>query len=155
VIVESFSPADFMLTLEVDEPTVPTDVMLNENCATAHVVPATGGLFHGNTSMMANNSETGTVCGGMATSNDAVFALTLDRTQSVIATTEGSAFDTVLHYRLDCESATPLECDDDSGDGPTSVLDLVLDAGTHYFVVDGFGAGNHGEYYFEVLVEDP
>lgn len=155
VIVESYSGTGFTIRADATAPTTVVPVSGNDNCSTPHLVPATGGVFSGDTTAMLNDVTTST-CGSMATANDAVFRLDLTATKRVVASTEGSAFDTVLHLHTTmCTSGAEAACDDDGGDGTTSVLDRVLSPGSHYFVVDGFGAGSAGAYIFEVMVSDP
>lgn len=155
VITESFRGTSFNITVETAPPTVATDVTGNDNCATAHSIPATGGLFRGDTTALMNDLTTGS-CGGGASSPDAVFQLDLTTSKRVVASTEGSAFDTVLHvHEAACASGAERYCDDDGGDGSTSLLDRTLGAGTWYFVVDGWGSSNAGSYLFEVSISDP
>jgi hypothetical protein len=132
-----------------------TPVMGNDTCGTAHLVPETGGLYTGDTSILLNDVET-SMCGAGAASKDAVFRLELSASKRVVASTDGSSFDTVLHmHQTSCMTRAELVCDDDGGDGSASMINRVLGAGTHYFVVDGFGGGASGDYTFEVTVTEP
>jgi hypothetical protein len=71
----------------------------------------------------------------------------------VIASTDGSSFDTVLHVRTgDCGEGTQIACDDDSGTGLQSRLELSLVAGTYYFIVDGYSSTRSGNYVFSTDV---
>lgn len=153
VIAEASSGTGFTMSVEASTPpTIPRDVTGNESCTTAFAIPSTGGLFHGNTTAML--PDHGATCGGGATSNDAVFRLELGARSRVVASTEGSSFDTVLHlHRSMCAaSGTELFCSDDDGEGATSLLDQMLDPGTYFFVVDGWGSASAGEYFLEVTV---
>lgn len=155
VIVEASRAASFTITVTDSAPTVPVPVAGNENCATAYVVPETGGIFTGNTTTMLDDVRTAS-CGGMAQSPDAVYRLDLTSRRRVIASTDGSSFDTVLHMHSGmCRSGAETACDDDGGDGSTSLLDRTLDPGTYFFVVDGWGMVSAGSYVFEVLVSAP
>lgn len=156
VLVESFSGTGFTLDYMVTPPTTPTVVpSTNDTCDEAFVIPATGGLFQGNTDALINDYTTRS-CGSMARSKDATFVLNLTARKRVFASTEGSAFDTVLHLHTGvCASGEEEACDDDGGDSSTSVLDRVLEAGTHYFIVDGWGLTSGGDYFLEVLVSEP
>jgi hypothetical protein len=155
VIVESFRGTSFTITVDATAPTPVTPVTGNDNCASAHVVPATGGLFTGTTLGAANDYET-TLCGASARSPDVTFQLTLASAKRVVANTDGSAFDTVLHvHEAACASMSERYCDDDGGDGSASVIDQSLGAGTWFFVVDGYGTSSQGDYTFEVQVFDP
>jgi hypothetical protein len=153
LIVEASSPSGFTLQVDVTTPpTIPVEVTGNESCADPHVMPATGGLFHGDTSTMASDLS-GARCGGGAGSRDAVYELTLAARSRVIASTEGSAYDTVLViHRTACTAGGELYCDDDGGEGATSLIDQMLDPGTYYIVVDGFGTASAGDYLLEVRV---
>jgi hypothetical protein len=154
VVAEASRSTSFEITVTDSAPTVPVAVTGNDTCATAHVVPATGGVFTGSTVGLADDLRTAT-CGGMAQANDAVFRLDLATSQHVVASTDGSGFDTVLHmHTTSCRSGLETTCDDDSGEGSTSLIDRTLEAGTYFFVVDGWGMGSGGEYVFEVLVTD-
>ncbi|HJL19259.1 MAG TPA: putative metal-binding motif-containing protein [Sandaracinaceae bacterium LLY-WYZ-13_1] len=157
VLVESRTASGFTLDYEATSPpTVPTDVSGNDTCAGAHPIPSGGGLFRGDTTALVNDLD-GTSCGGGAMSNDAVFELTLSSTQRVVMSTEGSAYDTVLHvHNGTCTSGGEVHCNDDrDGTTDTSFLDRTLAAGTWFIVVDGWGSSSSGEYELEVLVSDP
>ncbi|MDQ3031618.1 MAG: MopE-related protein [Myxococcota bacterium] len=155
VVVEALRAATFTIGVTDTAPTTAVAVTGNDTCATAHVVPATGGLFTGTTVALADDVRTAS-CGGMAQSPDAVFQLVLTSRQRVIASTDGSTFDTVLHVHNGmCRTGAETACDDDGGEGSTSLLDRTLDAGTYYYVVDGWGMVSSGSYVFEVLVSDP
>lgn len=148
-------------TLSVDAttpPTTPTMVMGNDNCGAvpmAAQMTDTGGLFTGSTTTALPDYTTSVGCGANAASNDVVFQLTLTSPRRVLATTEGSLYDTVLHlHQSMCTSGSPLACNDDAHPGTlTSILDRMLPAGTYYFVVDGFGSFSAGTYFFEVRLD--
>jgi hypothetical protein len=155
VVVESFRGTSFNIAIETSPPATPVAVSGNETCATAHVVPATGGLFSGNTTAMLNDYTTA-FCGGSALSPDATFSLTLAARKVVIASTDGSSFDTVLHLHRDmCISGSELVCDDDGAGAPASLISTTLDPGNYFFVVDGFSGSSSGDYMFEVILTDP
>ncbi len=155
VIVESFRGTGYNITVETSAPTMVTPVTGNEDCGTAQVVPETGGLFTGTSLGAVNDYET-SLCGASARAPDVAFELTLTTTKRVIANTDGSSFDTVLHvHEPVCASMTERYCDDDGGDGSTSLIDETLTPGTWFFVVDGFGTSAGGDYTFEVQVLDP
>ena len=155
VVVESSTGASFDLTVETAPPTMSVPVSGNDQCETAFTVPPTGGLFTGNTSVAINDYGTAS-CGSGALSPDVAFRLDLDARKRVVASTEGSSFDTVLHMHTGaCANNGETACDDDGGEGSTSLITRTLDAGTYFFVVDGFGATRSGDYVFEVSVTDP
>jgi len=154
-IVESSSGSGFTLNVTVVPPTPSVAVSGNESCGDAYVVPPTGGLFTGDTTTMLADLG-GASCGAGAESKDAVFSLTLTEPRHVVATTDGSSFDTVLHvHQTSCGAGTELACDDDGGDGVQSLVDRVFDAGTWFFVVDGFGTSSAGAYTFEITTSAP
>ncbi len=153
VIAESSRGTSFNLMVDATTPpTIATAVMGNESCTDAFTIPPTGGLFRGDTSMMSGD-HTGS-CGGGTGSNDAVFELTLATRSRIVASTDGSTFDTVLYVsQTACTDGVDLYCDDDGGEGSASAIDQMFDPGTYYFVVDGYGSSSAGEYFFEVLVD--
>lgn len=160
VIAESPSGGSYRVRVETSTPpTLPVAVSGNEDCSTAHVIPETGGVFTGDTTAMAGDYTTSPLadCGLGAASPDAVFRLDLSARKRVIATTDGSAFDTVLYVHRDaCTSGAELFCnDDDPAGGITSMIDRVFEAGTYFFVVDGWGMVSGGAYVLDVVVADP
>jgi len=152
VVAESSRGSGFNISVEATTPpTISTEVTGNDSCMSPFTIPLTGGLFHGDTSTMLPDHTAS--CGGGTMSNDAVFELTLAARSRIIASTEGSSFDTVLHvHQTMCTDGADLFCDDDGGEGSTSVVDQMLDPGTYFFVVDGFGSSSAGEYFLEVMV---
>jgi hypothetical protein len=101
------------------------------------------------------NDYTTSSCGAGASAGDAVFRLDLTASKRVIASTAGSAYDTVLHvHEAACASGAERYCDDDGVDGLASLIDRTLTPGSWYFVVDGWGTYT-GAYYFELTVSDP
>ncbi|MEO0325030.1 MAG: hypothetical protein AAF447_18865 [Myxococcota bacterium] len=158
VIVESFALVpSFEVTVLVEDPSDPTPVLGNDACGGAVVVPATGGLFSGSTLGLLNDYETRSFCGSNARSPDAAFELTLTDRRRVIANTDGSAYDTVLHlHNTTCVTEAEFACNDNFGAGATwSFLDRTLNPGTYFFVVDGFGASASGDYLLEIEVLEP
>ena len=123
-----------------------TDVSGNETCTSAYSIPAAGGVFHGTTVGLANDSSGS--CGG-GSAPDAAFGLVLTARSHVVASTEGSGFDTVVYVRQDSCTGTERLCNDDAI-GLQSRVEGDLDPGTYYIVVDGFGGS--GEYFLDVLV---
>ena len=156
LIVEAFDGAAYSVSVETAPPTVPIPVSGNDSCDEAVSIPPTGGLYVGSTAGATDAYQTASGCGSMATSPDATFRLDLPEPQRVVASTEGSSFDTVLHLHTDqCASGQESSCDEDGGEGLTSVLMRTLGAGTHFFIVDGFGSSSFGDYVFEVTLTDP
>jgi hypothetical protein len=89
-----------------------------------------------------------------------VFRLDLAAPAQVVATAE-AMFDTVLYRFADdgrgagsCVSLEEDVCSDDASSGDTnSFLDEMLEAGVHYYVVDGFNETSEGPYVFSITVE--
>ncbi len=154
-MLESFSGTSFELDVIASPPTVPVAVSGNDTCETAHVIPTTGGLFTGTTATALSDYETA-LCGSGARSNDVAFRLDLTESKRVIANTDGSAYDTVLHLHTnECVSMEEEACNDDGGEGAASRIERVINPGTHYFIVDGWGDSRAGDYFFEVTLTDP
>ncbi len=157
VVVESASAAGFNIVVNASTATPVTPVTGNDGCSSPYVMPASGGLFSGNTTGYLN--DLGASCGGGATSPDVIFELDLSAREHVVASTAGSAFDTVLHVSSGmCGGmGTEIACNDDDTTAPvtTSLLDLTLDPGSYFFYVDGFGSSSAGAYIFDVTVTAP
>jgi hypothetical protein len=156
VVVEASRAASFAITVTDSAPTVPVPASGNDGCATAVTVPPTGGLFMGSTTGFVDDYQAALCPFTMANGPDAAFRLDLPVRQRVVASTDGSAFDTVLtlHPGM-CLTRGESACDDDGGEGVTSLLDRVLDPGTYFFVVDGYGPGSAGNYLLELQITPP
>ena len=102
------------------------------------------GTFRTNT--QANRNDLASTCGNLGAGPDAAFRFELPEDTVVTIDTLGSAFDTVLSVRTDCEnSATELACDDDSGGATMSALQLRVAGGVPFFVlVHGFDRNSAG-----------
>lgn len=158
LVVEASKVTAFTLAVEELPLTVPVPVAGNDTCSDAIDVPAAGGVYSGDTLTMLDDYQAW--CGGRARSHDAVFRLVVDKASHVTAGLEAT-FDAVLYRFQDdgsgaasCVSLTEAACNDDASSGDTnSFLDEMLDAGTYYYVVDGFNETSSGTYLFEVNVE--
>ncbi|MCA9582583.1 MAG: pre-peptidase C-terminal domain-containing protein, partial [Myxococcales bacterium] len=95
VAVESLSGGSYEVSVEADPPSVSTPAAGNSSCATATVVPETGGLYNGSTAG-GTGVLTSSICPA-ATGPEAFFRLDLSQTRTVTASSEGSSFDTVLY----------------------------------------------------------
>jgi hypothetical protein len=156
LIVESAEPTNFTVVVRPMPRTTPIVVGGNDTCVAAVEVPEAGGLYVGDTLNMLNHYNA--LCGSGAGSNDAAFVLQLSRASEVTALLEAE-FDTVLYRYLDVGEG-PASCDalgsicsddiDQSTGNKNSLLGEILDAGTYYYVVDGFGEKNSGGYLFEI-----
>ncbi|MBK8172413.1 MAG: PPC domain-containing protein [Sandaracinaceae bacterium] len=108
----------------------------------AHPLPLEiGRQVHGDTST-GTNSLDGSCAGG--DSNEHVYLLRVDQRVQVSAVLQ-SSFDGALYIEQRCgDQSTELMCNDDNPDTSRSQIDLTLDPGTYYLVVDGYSGG--GEY---------
>lgn len=156
LVLEARMSASYSISVDAQSPpTVPVMVTGNDRC---DAVPPeaqltdSGGLFTGSTTTLLPDYETRTTCFSSSMANDAVFQLTLTSPRRVLATTEGSSFDTTLHMHRDsCTTMGEIECNDDAYPGTLqSQLDVMLSAGTYFFVVDGFSTFSSGSYVFEI-----
>jgi hypothetical protein len=158
LVVEAPRARPYSITVTATVPATPiVDVSGNEDCNSPHDVPITGGLFRGNTTDMRGDYTTGSVCFTSSQGNDAVFRLTLtEPVTHVVASSDASSFDTVLHVHHNvCSSDDEVHCDDSSGDRDTGIIDENLGPGEWFIVVDGYNAAAKGEYLLEVLVSPP
>ncbi len=154
VVLRGSRPTAYTLSLETRPPLAPVAVTGNETCAAAHAIPAGGGLYSGDTAMMAHEYTFPCATGSMA--GDAVFRYHADRAGRVLFSTEGSAFDTVLWVtRADaCPGTNPagsVACNDDGpGIGLSSSLELNLAVGDYYVFVSGLYTTARGAYFLSV-----
>lgn len=155
LVIESSRAAAFSLVVALEPASDITTVSGNDVCSTAYEVPETGGVFTGSMGPLLPDLRT-SMCGFMASGKDCAFRLELSTTKVVRASTEGSSFDTVLHlHTTSCASGLETACDDDSGDGNTSVLERTLAPGTYFFIVDAYSSSVTTDYIFELSVTDP
>jgi len=153
VVLRGTRPVDYELLLETRPALVPTAVTGNETCETAQVVPTGGGLYSGDTTMMAHQYTYPCATSSMA--GDAVYRYRVERSGRVLFSTEGSAFDTILWVtRADAcpGSALPgVTCNDDGpGIGLSSSLELTLSPGDYYVHVSGLYTTARGMYFLAV-----
>jgi hypothetical protein len=155
IIVEGDRAGAYTLTVHATTPpTVPTPVTGNDTCGGAVIIPQTGGFWSG-TTVGANNDYAPTMCGTGPgnTAPDVAFRLDLAARSRIVATTDGSSFDTLLYRFVNsCASGMEVVCNDDSGGHVTSTLNEMLDPGTYFYVVDGFTSGSQGPYEFQVII---
>ncbi len=158
VVAESASgkPMSLEALLRPSKPA--TLVAFADECSTAVKIPSTGGRFEGNTANQyadydASCDQGGGSAGG---ARDQVLRLDLEAERRVVFDMRGSDFDTLLSVRRgpDCPGTeVTLGCSAGTR-SDRSFLDLTLDAGTYYVLVDGF-AGESGRWILDVFVEDP
>lgn len=87
-------------------------------------------------------------CVPSGNSPEHVYSFTLTERAMVDVALE-SSFDGALYLLTDCNGGE-LACNDDNPDTAHSRLQLTLDAGTYYVVVDGYGSPSQGEYSISV-----
>lgn len=152
VVVEGAQPQSFSLSVLAVPPVIPTVVSGNDNCQNAYVIPETGGVYTGDTTGLTPTYAAS--CGNSAASRDAAFRLDLTAKHRVVISTADSEYNTVLHVHKGlCTSGGDFACNDNANGNATSLLDLQLDPGTYFIIVDGFGASSNGVYFLEVLVD--
>jgi hypothetical protein len=157
VVVRGSRPADYELLLETRPALAPTAVAGNETCETAQAIPAGGGLYSGDTTMMAHDYMF--PCASSSMAGDAVYRYRVDRPGRVLFSTEGSSFDTVLWVTsaATCPGtalpglSTFQVCNDDGpGIGLSSSLDLSLTPGEYFVHVSGLYTTARGMYFLAV-----
>lgn len=112
-----------------------------------------GRALTGDTSSSSDRFQA--TCASNARSNDLVYRLVLPRRSRVRITSE-QQYDGAIYIRRDCtDITTEVGCNDDSGDNRHSLLETVLDRGTYYVFVDGFGDANQGSFTMDVAVSRP
>ncbi len=99
------------------------------------------------------------VCGAVPGGQDVVYQLQLaGATRRLVATTEtpamGMSYDTLLHLRSTCDMPSSLACNDDSGGGLFSQIDVILPGTQDAFLfADAFGPGAIGDYQLRLEVD--
>jgi len=117
----------------------------------APTVIAPGHVYTGSTEEGTDDAEGS--CAGSAGGHERVYRLDLATRQRVVIELSAE-FDTVLYVRQgDCsDDAAEVKCNDDAGP-KRSRIDAVLDAGTYFVFVDGYG-DETGSYRLQVLSRD-
>jgi hypothetical protein len=117
----------------------------------APTVIAPGHVYTGNTEDGTDDAEGS--CAGSAGGRERVYRLDLPARQRVVVEL-AAEFDTILYVRQgDCtDDAAEVKCNDDAGP-KRSRIDAVLDAGTYFVFVDGYG-DETGTYRLQVLSRD-
>lgn len=94
-------------------------------------------------------------CAGGARSADLVYRLQVPR-RSRVRIRSTQQYDGALYLRRDCaDSTTEVACNDDAPDNRRSEIDTVLDAGTYFVFVDGFGDNSQGAFSMDVELLRP
>ncbi len=154
LVVEGTPGDDYQLTVDVASPPAnPVGVVANDSCVSAHVLPENGGVFVGDTSSHSNGLGTSSSCGAGAAGPDVAFELNLSAQRRIVASTFASSYEAVLHiHGLACSSGQEIACSAGGEVDGNGRLDLVLDPGTYYFVVDGAGPSDVGPYVLDLDV---
>jgi hypothetical protein len=136
----------------------PTTIAGGDACPTVFDIPQTGGFFVGDTTNkgadFSNPCDTPSQPPGGAP--DQIGRLVLTQPQRVVLSMDGSAFTTILDVRqgTSCPGA-PIQDDCYVGyESARSFLDLELQAGTYFIVIDGY-AGQKGAWNLDVRVLPP
>jgi hypothetical protein len=136
-----------------------SDVAVNggADCATAALIDPAGGRYSGDSTGLASSVRTS--CDSAAANPRAptqLFKLVLPARRRVLLESSGSAFPTILALRAGA-TCPGFEVNDacDIGFGVSrSFLDRVLDAGTYWVVLTGFG-GAQGAWTLDVFTAPP
>lgn len=94
-------------------------------------------------------------CAGGARSADLVYQLVVPR-RSRVRVTASQQYDGALYIRRDCvDPSSELACNDDAPHNRQSEVDVVLDRGTYFVFVDGFGDRSQGAFTLDVQLTRP
>jgi hypothetical protein len=120
-------------------PTAACTITGNDACASEHALPNDPTVRRTGSIATLTHTTSGT-CGGSG--RDAVFSFTLTARSTVVLSTQGTTYDTVLYVRAaDCATGTQAGCNDDNGSGGTwSRLSLALDPGTYHVFLDAYSS---------------
>jgi hypothetical protein len=90
-------------------------------------------------------------CSSGSRAEDVTYTWTAPRDGTYVVSTNGSSFDTILFVEQgECTALVPVGCDDDSGDGPQSLVSLDLQNGEQVVItVDGYGSST-GNYVLNI-----
>ena len=126
------------------------DLASGGTCAAPTVI-APGHVYTGSTEEGTDDAEGS--CAGSAGGRERVYRLDLPTRQRVVIELSAE-FDTILYVRHgDCvDDAAEVKCNDDAGP-KRSRIDAVLDAGTYFVFVDGYG-DEAGSYRLQVIARD-
>ena len=154
-IAESALASPVTLTAFTRKAVPATLVAFADDCSGPFEIPATGGRFKGNTSNLHADFSAGCDFGNQAPNGaaDQIFHLRLDAKSRVVLDMNGSQYSTMLSVRSGstCPGIElPLACAAGQAAG-RSFLDLDLDSGDYYVLVDGYG-GDAGAWSLDVYV---
>jgi hypothetical protein len=150
-------PAD--LTAFVRGTVPPAVVSASDGCVGTAVIPASGGFFTGDTT--GKQADFGSACdapgAGLGGAPDQLLRLDLSQKKRVVLDMSGSTYATLLAIRegTACPGIeVPDACYAGFAPGTRSFLERVLDPGTYWIQVDGYG-GDKGTWNLDVRVLDP
>jgi hypothetical protein len=99
---------------------------------------------------MGDDSSGSCIYGTLA--EDVAFLWEAPEDNCYVIDTEDSDYDTALYVWSDC-GATEVDCDDDGGEGTTSMVEFCASAGDQYIiVVDGYTSTSLGTYSLDINV---
>jgi hypothetical protein len=157
-LVETTSESTARLSVLARPAVAPVFVPFADSCEDAFPIPATGGLFLGNTQNA--NAQYSAGCdqagSGPFGAKEQMLRLELTSTKRVLLDSYGSSYATLLDIRKgpSCPGVeVPNGCTV-SYDSSRSFLDVTLDPGTYYLQIDGFNLAS-GEWRLDVRVVDP
>lgn len=159
VLVADLNGQDAEVTAFVRPTVPPTSVPASDGCADTLVIPASGGFFTGDTT--GKNADFDSACDapgtGIGGAPDQLLRLDLAQKKRVVLDMSGSSYTTLLAIRQG--AACPgIEVADACYAGFTSVgksfLERVLDPGTYWIQIDGYG-GDKGAWNLDVRLLDP
>ncbi len=157
VIVKSFRPADFDVTLETFAPLTVTNVTVdNDTCTSAYAIPPGRGAFRGSTATLRH--EYNAPCAGMTGGKDAVFSLHLAARQRVTLVNNTTWFHAmwIATNTGSCPGTPPMVTGSTTCTlGNRTTLDVTLDPGDYWIFIDGFFVGAEGTYDLLVHLSPP
>jgi hypothetical protein len=140
----------------------PAPLLPGDDCSTAFVIPTVPATVNGSTTAFADNHNA--VCPFTTTGGrDVVYSYTATQNDVLNASLclGTTNYDTKLYVFVNDCNGTPVACNDDLCSNPplyasnfiSSISNLAVTAGnTYYFVVDGFGATDNGNYTLEISI---
>jgi hypothetical protein len=158
VVVESTKHSLVSLSTFV-RPAVTAGPVGADGCAAAPVViPSAGGLFTGSTTGMGAKLDMSCDGGGQPKGGapEAIYRLDLAAKSRVVLDASGSSYSAILSVRAGA-TCPGVEVDNGCAAGfvaGNAFLDLLLDPGTYWVVVDGYALAS-GSYKLDVRVAAP
>lgn len=157
-IIETQKAGPAQLTAFVRPAEPPVFVLLSDTCDDAHVIPATGGFFQGNTSNSTSQYAAGCdQAGGAALGGpDQMLKLVLDQPRRVVFDMRGSGYRTLLNVRKgpSCPGQEMTGACTVGYYEQRSFLDLQLEPGEYFVQVDGY-YGESGPWFLDVYTAPP